>query len=401
MKTFIEPQKQLPVSGSYDTVVVGGGFAGIAAALAAARGGNKVLLCERMFLLGGLGTAGLVTIYLPLCDGYGHQVSFGIAEELLKRSIAHGHEARYPKAWLEGGTAEEKLEKRYLVQYNASLCAIEMEKILLEAGVELLYGTTVCDVAVEEGVITHLLLENKSGRSAVEVKNVIDCSGDADVCHFAGEDTAIFGDGNILAAWYYYCDEGKFNLELLGFKDIKPDYKPKVETEWSHSKKRYVGIEAAELSEMTVESHDMTYRHFLSKGDLNENHMLGNIAIIPQVRMTRRLKGVYEMTEAEERKYFDDSVGLYPNWRKKGPIFELPFSVLHGKKIRNLAVAGRCISAADDLLEVARVIPVCAVTGEAVGTAAALCQNFDEVDIRALQAKLRENGVKLHVDEVL
>ena len=66
MKTILEPAKEIPVSGSYDTVVVGGGFAGVAAALAAARGGNQVLLCERVFMLGGLGTAGLVTIYLPL-----------------------------------------------------------------------------------------------------------------------------------------------------------------------------------------------------------------------------------------------------------------------------------------------------------------------------------------------
>ena len=80
MKTFLEPAKEIPVYGKYDTVVVGGGFAGIAAALAAARGGNKVLLCEKMFILGGLGTAGLVTIYLPLCDGLGNQLSFGIAE---------------------------------------------------------------------------------------------------------------------------------------------------------------------------------------------------------------------------------------------------------------------------------------------------------------------------------
>ena len=69
MGRFTEPAKELNIYGKYDTVVVGGGFAGVAAALAAARGGNKVLLCERMFMLGGLGTAGLVTIYLPLCDG--------------------------------------------------------------------------------------------------------------------------------------------------------------------------------------------------------------------------------------------------------------------------------------------------------------------------------------------
>ena len=77
----------------YDIAVCGGGFAGISAALAAARQGKRTLLLEKQFLLGGLGTAGLITIYLPLCDGFGHQVSFGIAEELLRLSIKHSYEA--------------------------------------------------------------------------------------------------------------------------------------------------------------------------------------------------------------------------------------------------------------------------------------------------------------------
>lgn len=76
-----------------DVLVCGGGFAGISAALAAARMGRQVTLLEKQYLLGGLGTAGLVTFYLPLCDGMGRQVSFGIAEELLRLSISMGAEA--------------------------------------------------------------------------------------------------------------------------------------------------------------------------------------------------------------------------------------------------------------------------------------------------------------------
>ena len=99
----------------YEVAVCGGGFGGIAAALAAARMGKKTVLFEKQFMLGGLGTAGLVTIYLPLCDGMGHQVSFGIAEELFRLSIIHGSEDQYPETWLDGiGTRTEK-DKRFEV----------------------------------------------------------------------------------------------------------------------------------------------------------------------------------------------------------------------------------------------------------------------------------------------
>ena len=93
---FINEQVRTIVKKEYDVAVCGGGFAGISAALAAARQGSKVVLFEKQYMLGGHGTAGIVTIYLPLCDGFGRQVSFGIAEELLRLSILHGAEAKYP-----------------------------------------------------------------------------------------------------------------------------------------------------------------------------------------------------------------------------------------------------------------------------------------------------------------
>ena len=403
MEKFTEPSKQLTIYGSYDTVVVGGGFAGVAAALAAARGGNKVLLCERMFMLGGLGTAGLVTIYLPLCDGKGHQLSYGIAEELLKVSIEKGWEKLYPKSWLEGGTIEERTKERYKVRYNAAACAILYEKLLLKEGVEILYGTTVCATAVEDGTITHLIIENKSGRSAVKVGNVIDCSGDADVCVQAGEDTVIYGEGNVLASWYYFCDESGYNLKMLGYAAKPMALQTPEELEKSKKVKRYAALDGKELSDMVVDAHNYLFDNFLGEQNLAPNHMIATMASIPQVRMTRRVAGHYTMDVTDDHKHQPDSVGMFGNWKGYGigEAYELPYGALYGKKIKNLATAGRSLAATDTMWDITRVIPVCSLSGEAVGTAATLAKNFGEVDIDLLQSTLRKNGVKLHLEEVL
>ena len=181
MESIREEARSLPVTRRCEVLVAGGGIAGIAAALAAARGGRRVLLLEREYALGGMATLGLVTIYLPLCDGAGKQLCFGIAEELLKLSIEQGAEANYPAAWLEGGSSEERIRQRYMVQFNPHLFAMRVEQLLTEAGVEILYGSVLCDAAVTEGRITHVVIENKSGRSAIQAESFIDCTGDADL----------------------------------------------------------------------------------------------------------------------------------------------------------------------------------------------------------------------------
>ena len=155
-KDLNHKEKTMIQNHDYDIAVCGGGFGGISAALAAARGGKRVILFEKEYMLGGLGTAGLVTIYLPLCDGMGHQVSFGIAEELFRLSITYGAEARYPENWLDKvGTRTEK-DKRYEVQYNAQLFAILAEKLLLENNVDIMYGSYVVDVDIENDRISFM-----------------------------------------------------------------------------------------------------------------------------------------------------------------------------------------------------------------------------------------------------
>ena len=197
---FIEERIRTEVTEKYDVIVCGGGFAGISAALAAARQGKRTLLLEKQFILGGLGTAGIVTIYLPLCDGFGHQVSFGIAEELLRLSIKHGYEAKYPDNWLTENGSRGEHDKRFEVQYNPHLFAITVEQLLLDAGVEILYGASAVAVTKQENRIEHVIVETKSGRTAYAVGSVVDATGDCDVAVQAGMQTEAFQQGNVLAA---------------------------------------------------------------------------------------------------------------------------------------------------------------------------------------------------------
>ncbi|MBE5040897.1 FAD-dependent oxidoreductase [Ructibacterium gallinarum] len=389
---IIEPERQLPVYDEYDVLVCGGGIAGISAALAASRHGAKVLLVEREYLLGGLATLGLVTTYLPLCDGKGHQVIFGIPEELLRLSIRNGIEDMYCPEWLEGGTVKERSERRFEIRYNPQIFAIEIEQLLQNQGIKILFGTNVCAVRKQENRITHVIIENKSGRSAISVNSVIDTTGDADVCYFAEESTVTFQRGNIPAAWYYYIENNSYCLKELGFSE-------KLETEKLKERiaqKRILGIDAYELTQYVMYSRKMVLNDFLEKEKNSPKHALSTLATIPQVRMTRRLQGVYTQDENTKHRKLDDSVGLFGNWRKRGPVYELSFRALYGKNVKNLITAGRCISVTDIMWDITRVIPVCSVSGQAAGTAASFCSNFEKIDMNYLQQLLKNDGVILH-----
>lgn len=380
---------------NYDIAVCGGGFAGVSAALAAAREGKKVVLFEKEYMLGGLGTAGLITIYLPLCDGCGHQVSYGIAEELLKLSITYGAEDRYPANWLDGIGTRTENDTRYMVRYNAQVCAILMEKLLLETGVDILYGSYVVATDTEDGRITKLYVENKSGRTAYCVTCVVDATGDCDIAYFAGAPTETFKQGNKLAAWYYFTDEKGYDLQQLGVLDEVG------KTGENLTARRFSGLDGQEISEMVCLSHEQTLKHWLKKREGNPSAVISTLATIPQIRMTRRIVGEYELADTEMHKYFADSIGMVSDWKKRGPIYEVPFGTLYNKEMKNLIVAGRCTSVNDALWDSMRVIPCCAVTGQAAGTAAAMTDDLTTLDVSLLQKKLAANGVKLHETEIL
>lgn len=397
---IIKETLETAVKSEYDVAVCGGGFAGISAALAAARQGSKVVLFEKQYMLGGLGTAGIVTIYLPLCDGYGKQVSFGIAEELLRLSIMHGAEGRYPENWLENKGSRSEKDKRFEVQYNPQLFAILAEKLLLDEGVDILYGTYVVDVDVNHGKINHIITENKSGRVAYKVKSVVDASGDCDIAHFSGAPTELFQQGNVLAAWYYSVGKDGYNLNMVGFADIPDEEKNEANNTKPLVEKRFSGLDGEELSEQMCMSHQSTYSDFLKKRERDDTLLPVTIATTPQIRMTRRIIGEYELSHTEMHKYFEDSIGMVSNWKKRGPVYEVPFRTLYNAKVKNLICAGRCTSVNETMWDIMRVIPCCAVTGQAAGTAASMTDDFSNINIQELQEKLVANGVFLHEGDI-
>ncbi len=395
----ISVNSKINIDSSYDTVVCGGGIAGISAALAAARHGAKTLLIEREFMLGGLATAGLIAIYLQISDGYGHQVSFGIAEELLKLSAKHGY------LFYANQDGEETTEvyneplpdmkHRLKVYYDPNVYAIDCEKLLIKEGVKILYGTQVTDTVVENNRITHIITENRDGKTAFSGKTFVDATGDAVLTHLSGEKTEEYKLGNIMAGWYYKYFNDEFELIQLGFSDDKL-----LDDEAKKSKKT-ISYSANDITDFTINSHDNSLRDFLKDGNVNSKHCMASISTIPQLRMTRRIDGKYLQDIEENDTSYPDSIGMFVNWHKRrGTVYELPYRCLIGNNISNLIAAGRCISSTDKLWDLTRVIPVCAVSGQAAGTAAAISEDFFKLDVAKLQKELIKDNVKIHLSEI-
>lgn len=397
--TVFEPAKEIKIIGNYDVFVAGGGIAGVSAALAAARNGAKVILAEKQYMLGGLATAGLVAFYLAICDGMGRQVCFGIAEELLRLSMKNcGKLSDYydPKPWVNNGTYEEKKQVRYQVQFNPQTFALDMERLLRDEGVHILYDTTICNVVKEENRIAAVIVENKSGRTAYQVGSVVDATGDADICARAGVTTDTYKEGNILAAWSYAFEQGNVKIKTVGAVDNPAS----AGDEEPVSNMRFSGLDGEENSQTIQRAHQIVLSRAIESRKTDDTYEIVTLPTMLQVRMTRRMVGEYELDEPEMFKEFPDSVGLISNWRKRGPVYEVPLRTLYNKDVVNLLSAGRCISVTESMWDISRVIPPCAVTGQAAGTVAAMCQDVTKLSIADLQKRLADAGVKLHESEL-
>ena len=383
-------------SKDYDVVVAGGGIAGIAAALAASRNGAQIALLEKTVFLGGLATTGMINVYLPLCDGNGTQVTFGICEELLKLSLKYGP-GDIPPDWQQQRNAKE--EQRYRCVFSPAAMMLALDEVLEAAGVDIWLDTLICDAEVDNNdILRSIFIENSSGRGKINANCFIDATGDALLARRAG--------GSVEFCENWLC---MWSLEYARNKKSASQISPEINMLTTGKRDQlFFAPDSRMVSEFVLAGRKLVSNYYsdtykAGKEDRFSLYPL-HLPAMPQFRKIAAIKGLSQLSDNMHNTFQNDSIGLVADWRKSGFVWEIPYGTLLPQKIKGLLVAGRCISSVGDAWEVTRVIPAAALTGEAAGTAAAtaLSKNIfpEALPIVELQEKLRKNGNPLHLREV-
>ena len=399
---IIEPQREIPVVDTADVLVIGGGPGGVAAAIAASRAGASTILVERYNHLGGLWTGGLV---LPLLSTHGlnkknRQIKaiYGIGDEIADRLKTIGMAIN---------------EVNPVVDPEAAKYVLEM--MVKEAGVTMYYHCWASNVIAENNSIKAVILETKSGRVAIQPKVVIDCTGDGDIFHLAGEayDIMQFEIGLV----HRLGNVDRVDPTRPGYKKINIGGEtPIPSVNWVNMTggEYEDALDFKRLSELQ-QAHRIEIWENVQKIRSNpgyEDIFLLDTAAQQGVRMSRILKGEYQLTLDDSMTYktFKDVIGLSGGWIsvlyegrriewEERPIWQIPYRALVPRKTQNLLVAGRCFSFEQDLFQDARIIGTCLITGHGAGVAAALAaktgDSVKQIDIEKIQQILKDQNVYL------
>ncbi len=433
--TVTESARKLPVVRTPDILVVGGGAAGLAAALAAAREGASTLLVERYGFLGG--TLSAVTLG-TLCgaylvDGDEHALIVGgVYADLVARLTARGA-ALPPRRWL----------KNVSIPYDPTALRLEADRMAQAAGVELLLHTLVVDVHTVAGRVSAVIIENKGGRAAIVPRIVIDASGDGDVAaragatftvgeagqtqfastmlRFGGVDVARFleipraarlerleraaADGYALprtsAGLQVHPNEGVVHANVTRVRQVDGSSYDLLDP-WSLTAAEIEGRRQAYLYEEVLQRYMPGF----------ERAKIVDMGAHLGVRETRLVEGNYRLTEADVRGCAkpEDTIaccawpmemhgadrGTVWDWLPEGDWFGIPYRCLTARGFDNLLVAGRNLSATHAAQSSARVAATCMAMGEAAGTAAALSlsarDDIRQVPAPALRQRLTAHG---------
>jgi hypothetical protein len=446
MKTIEEPARQIPLYGEYEVAVLGGGPAGIAAAVTASRAGRRTLLIERYGFLGGMGTAAGVTNFCGLhanVFGEMHRVVQGIATDLLGRIDRLG-----------GLNAPHLILGKIFAQaYDTAAYKIAADDLLAAHKVDILFHALGAGVVMhDERRINALMVETKAGRQAVRAGVFIDCSGDGDLAAWAGAPFEV-GDnhGHMLYPSMMFRlngidpekagDAWRTIPALMEAAEAAGTHKfprrgaivrpQKSQIEWRVNFTQLArkdgsavnGLEPDELTRGEIEGRQQAIQAFEFLRTVPGFEKSYIVDLPPQlgIRETRRVVGGYMLSGEDVLgcASFDDSIGVngwpmeqhvagdvvfkFPPIPQSRGFNELPYRMLVPERVDNLLMAGRCASMTHNGQSAARVSGACFAMGEAAGSAAALALSGNTIprDIASekLQQTLKEQGAFIGRDQ--
>ncbi len=429
----IDYQKILPVKYDVDIFVAGGGPAGIAAAVTAARKGKRVFLAEAAGAFGGAASQSLVPAFMPFTDGE-HFLAGGFGKEVRDYLIDNCPENFKP--YCPDSIPVELLKLFY-------------DQVVADAGVQFCFFTGVIDAVIEDGWVKYAVCNGKSETYAVRAKAFIDCTGDGDFAALAGAGYQKGGvDGKMMAATLcgLWAGIDWENVQGSNTQALDKAFANKVFTNedrhlpgmWriatgiGGSNAGHVydidGSDAASLTEGMVKGRRQMqeYRQYYKEYLMGfENMEL--VITAPQIgiRETRRIDCDYRLCVDDfiSRANFYDEIGRfsypidihaaentkqgYDGFMKaytalrynKGENYGIPYRCMTVKGFGNLLVAGRCVCTDREMEASIRVMPGCFITGQAAGMAAALASekggDIRTFEITALQKSLKELGAYL------
>ncbi|HIC88084.1 MAG TPA: FAD-dependent oxidoreductase [Anaerolineae bacterium] len=434
MDVIYEPARETPILRQVEIAVIGGGPAGLGAAIAAARMGREVVLVERYGHLGGLATGGLVLLWDDMDDGHGPTVG-GIAAEMLARLEAEGGAVLPPAAdlhradeaawwaWAPWGFGDWHVggPPPWPIMHAASVDAEALKRLaarmVQEAGAELWLHRWAVGTLTDGGCVTGVLLESKGGRGALCAQVTVDTTGDGDVFAAAGAEYTTgqmpltlahrLGGVDVERALAleredpeHYRALNRRAMDLLGAT---------YERWWLRTPQPGVvwcncptfppadGLDPAVLTQVEVEGRERIARalEFL-RAEMSGFEAAYLLETAPQVgvRQTRLLRGEAVVTreDLDAGRHFADSIG-------RSRTLHIPYRALVPRAVDGLLVAGRCYSATPQAQALTREIAPCLVMGQAAGVAAALAVETRvaprAVDVARLQDTLRSQGAIL------
>ena len=392
---------------AYDVVVAGGGLAGCAAALQAVRRGKSALLLEKSNILGGLATLGLVNYFVPMCNGLGRQICFGLADEFMRDSIALGYDT-LPEEWRDG-EPKEPTRKRLITRFSPLIFAMQLGEKLASEGVEILFDCAAAMPVMEGNRALGVVAFGKDGLRLHRAKTVIDATGDADLLRFAHVPVRTRGNFH---TWYSFLatlescakasEKGRIDAAVSpriggGGINLYGDGQPTDIPLWD-------GLSAKNVSAYLLRNHHETLDKVRAlvaergRGTFD----IAQMPLMPQLRTTACMAGDATFRYGEDTVYRHepDAICAINDFEHRCHLFEVPFGTISRRDYPNLLAAGRCASAEGFGWDVLRVIPPAILTGQAAGEAAALAADAGcdaaAVSVPELQRRLGEDRVMVH-----